>query len=402
MSILYKHFKALGTVFFFGFLLFAAPVFASSALFTVAGIEVDVSANNALSARNQAFEQAQTKAFTVLAQRTLSDAEFAELVIPDSQVISTLVQDYEVTKEQLSAVRYVGTYTFRFKDKAVQRFFAQKGLSYTDVSSQPILILPFYQGYEGMALWAQGNIWMQAWARGETGADGLVPFVVPIGDLQDMHDINDDQAMSYDNGRLVEMLRRYNSKEAILAIATPDSSLVRATNPDDIVYGTLKINLYRTDREQPEHVRQIFVAAKPDQSRKDFYDVAVKRVQAELRQDWKNKTIVASADTKIMNVHIGFGSLQEWVRIQRALNHVYGIEHVDVKSITPRYASVALSYQGDEERLRLALQQADFILEAPQIETNIMGMNVEKNRVYDLRLRGSRSKGISIPGVTAP
>ncbi len=395
MSILYKHFMWLGTVFFLFSAVIATPSFASSALFTVAGVAVDVRAVNALSARNQAFEEAQVKAFTILAQRTLSAAEFSELVTPDIITISTLIKDYEVTQEKLSAVRYIGTYTFRFKDRAVRQFFSQSGLRYTDVSSKPILIVPFYQGYSDMSLWGLDNIWMSAWARVGTNAEGLVPFVVPIGDLQDMRDISGDQAMSYDNMKLAKMLRRYDAKEAILAIGLPNTSLLQAKNPDDIAFGSLKINLYRTDREQPEHVRQIFVDAEIGESRKDFYDKAVRRVQQELRQDWKAKTIVMSADTSVMNVHVGFTSLPEWVRIQRALGRVYGIEQVDIKSITPRYAAVALSYQGDERRLRLALEQADFALSAPQIETNILGMHIQKKQIYNLTLRDP--KGVFLP-----
>ena len=188
MDILYKPFHAARIVFYtivFSFLCVVSPAQAANPVFTIEDVKVDVTASNALEAKQRAFEQAQVDAFEIMAGRMLSESEIKAAPQPDLSTISLLIQDFEVTKEQLSAVRYVGTYTFRFKDDAVRRHFSGQGFQYSDVGSKPVLILPFYQRGDEAVLWSHNNVWMKAW-NAASNLRGLVPTVLPLGDLADL------------------------------------------------------------------------------------------------------------------------------------------------------------------------------------------------------------------------
>ena len=190
MAILYKGFMSLRTVLYTLFLcailwnIGVSAARADSSLFVVDGVNVDVTDQNSAAARQAAFEEAQRKAFDILTKRMVADSENFFLESPELSVISGLIQDYEITDEKISNVRYLGTYKFRFKDKDVRKYFAEQGLGYTDVSSKPVLVLPFYAHGAEPVLWAKNNPWMDAW-RGAGDLRGLVPIVVPIGDLDD-------------------------------------------------------------------------------------------------------------------------------------------------------------------------------------------------------------------------
>lgn len=127
MSIFYKTFQSLRTVFHMllcgVFLLSAAPLAAqdTATFYTVQNINVDVSAANALKAREMAFEQAQVKAFEELAGRLLEESAFANFKAPSAQTISMLIQDYEVIGEKIASKRYSGSYIFRFRRNAVDK-----------------------------------------------------------------------------------------------------------------------------------------------------------------------------------------------------------------------------------------------------------------------------------------
>ena len=235
MAILYKPFDLPRTVFLFLLVALMVPLSAaqaSSDLFNVEGVQVDVTAENAIAARDQAFEKAQQQAFATLAQRMLSDSEAAAFTTPGTSVISSLIQDYEITEEKLSAVRYIGTYTFRFKDKAVRRYFQGSGAEYTDVSSRPMLVLPFYEYKGRTVLWSPYNSWMSAWNRASEFR-GLVPIAVPLGDLEDVKDVGEGQALNYDEYGLQRMLKRYQAGEAVIAIAVPDQDLSMVESDHD-------------------------------------------------------------------------------------------------------------------------------------------------------------------------
>ncbi len=382
MALFYKPFEvfriALLSCFLFVVLAASAQAQIGNAVFTVEDIKVDVTASNAIEARKQAFERAQQEAFKALSARMLDAGSVAALEPLPVSTISMLIQDYEVTKEQLSSVRYIGTYTFRFRERAVKQYFANIGQSYTDVSSRPVLILPYFEQDGAASLWSPYNRWMETWMNA-SDLGGLVPVAVPLGDLQDVRDIGEGDSLAYKARNLRAMLERYGAREAVIAMAAADENV-----------GTLTINLYRTDRAQPEYVTQIIQPAQDGQKFDELYDLALVRVHTFLQQDWKAKTIVSAQNSNHLSVRVPFKSLGEWTQTRRALQRVQGISDIDVKSLSPTAAKIDLAFQGTEQRLRLALDQAGITLSHPRFST--IGLNPEYGQqtgapgVYELYL----------------
>ncbi|MGB4056917.1 MAG: DUF2066 domain-containing protein [Alphaproteobacteria bacterium] len=403
MAIIYKTFYPARTVFytlFACFLLGMAPVLAADDLFTVEGVKVDVTAASALAARDQAFDKAQVDAFTALAGRMLSESDLAKFKAPDAGTVSGMVQDYEVTAEKLSSVRYIGTYTFTFRQAAVERYFNKAGASYTNIASAPLLVLPFYQLSGKSYLWSPMNVWMQAWNR-SGGQTGLVPVILPIGDLEDVGDIGDDDVFSYNPERLSSMLARYGAGDAVLVVAVPSGLSVRAGENDLVAGGAVTVSLYRTDQGQPEHVQEMVVEAMPGETLTKLLDRAAIEAQKKLHQNWKDKTVVPAAYQEPEGVtipneamsgnrlvaRVRIQSLEDWATVQRSLGRVRALSATSLKSLTPREAMVELSFRGDEQMLRYALAQAGMNLSQPQYaQGGYTGAPESSRLVYDLSL----------------
>lgn len=369
MRIGFKTFRLLRTAFFLAILQFLCFVADFShaqegSLFNVDGVNVDITAENAVSAREKAFESAQVKAFNVMVSRMLSDSEAANFAIPDMSQISFLVQDYEVYDEKLSTVRYIATYNFRFKGPEVRRFFSGTGLDYADVVSQPTLVLPYYQKGSQTLLWSHSNLWMQAWARTTEDVNGLLPLVVPMGDLPDIRDVSEDQGLNIAQQSLQNMLRRYDASEAVLLVATPDDNLVLVNDSQDIASGNLAIYIYRTDRGRPEFVQPVMMQPRNQEQMKDFLDRSVLRVTRELQKNWKAKVSSHSSAVSKVLARVEYGGLGEWAEIQKLIRSASGLGSVNVKSITPNYADLELASDGNFERMRLALSQVGLEIEA--------------------------------------
>lgn len=129
MSALYKGFNRAKPA-FFGLavalaLAFCPPVSAQPS-YTVEGVEVDVTAANAVKAREEALKQAQVKAFEQLALTTLGEEGMAAYSMPDPDTVMALVQDFEVTNEQLSSRRYKGVFTVRFRPALAQQYLVAR------------------------------------------------------------------------------------------------------------------------------------------------------------------------------------------------------------------------------------------------------------------------------------
>ncbi|MGH1397971.1 MAG: DUF2066 domain-containing protein [Alphaproteobacteria bacterium] len=332
-------------------------------IFTIEDVQVDVTAQNAILAREKAFEEAQVKAFETLATRMLPEGELAVFELPAPLAISPMIQDFELLNEKLSAVRYVGAYTFRFNDKAVRNFFAKKETTISTVSSRPLLILPYLQRGTANTIWSPYNDWMLAWKRMGQGSDA-VPIRLPIGDLEDVKDVEDNKALRLSPENLDNMLNRYGLTEAVIAIAHPDDALHNITNQNAVAKGELSVEIYRTDRGAPELVQQISVIANGVQSKTQLYDAAVLRVKSALKQDWKARTLVkATAPQNRLSVRIPIGGLPDWMSMQKTLRKVQGIEDITVNALTTNEVNADLVFQGDSRRIVTALRQNGLILE---------------------------------------
>jgi hypothetical protein len=354
-------------------------------VFTVRDVQVDVTAENAVAAREKAFTEAQKVAFLALAERLLGEGDAARREPPPVSVIATMIRDFEVTQEKLSAVQYMGTYTFRFDGPAVRSHFNMRGQAYTDVASRPMLVLPFYRMGNHTILWRDDNPWMRAWAR-STLNTGLVPVRVPLGDIQDVADMPETDPLNYNTASLSTMLQRYGAGEAAILIGTPgapDSSGV----PSD-----LSVVIYRTDMAVPQFVTTLQIYPDDSGTTEDaFFDKAVRETYRALQSDWKRQTAVdpvaVSAPTQQQKITLRatFTTMQQWVETRQALRRVQGLSDLYIKSVTPREALIEIAFQGDENRLRLALAQADLVMVPRQGYDLVYGGFTPQ--AYDIYLR---------------
>ncbi len=370
MSRFYKLFGKFRTVFCI-LCVVLAPAFSGAlaaqgsndAVFTVPGVKVDVTADSALAAREEAFAQAQTLAFQQLAERLMPENQLAMFVPPDPSVISPMIKDFEITDEQITHVRYIATYTFRFNNDAVRGYLGSAGVAYTDVSSKPVLILPYYQWGAKTVIWGNENPWLAAW-NSSKAARGLVPVIVPIGDLQDVSEMGDDDALTYNPQKLASMIQRYSAGEAIILLAVPewDSSAGRANGapPDRLV-----IMIYRTDRGQAEYANKLTVTKEVMGDAENIYAAAVKLSRTTFQRAWKNQTVVRDEQNSRLKVRVQFATLQEWAETQKSLRRVQGVSDMKLLSLTQNEAYVELAFKGTEQRLKLALAQADMTLAGP-------------------------------------
>ena len=369
---------------FCALMLFTTSVQAAG-LFTVENVTVDVTAANAIDARNQAFEEAQVKAFTKLTKRLVEEGETDKLDTPSADAISTMIEDYEVTNERLSNVRYIGTYTFSFNERSVRRLFKQSGQSYTATQSKPLLILPFYQKGRSTTLWSPANVWMPAWGVAKK-RNPLVPLIVPLGDLNDVRDMSDHEYLNFDTLKLSRLVDRYKAGEAVIVVASADEKLSLVDQPDQTATGVVNVTIYRTDQGHSEAVDRFSLSAKPDQTLASLMGQTVAATQKRLTKSWKSRTMTPFSEASSLDMIVPIQSLADWTDIRRSLDRTPLITKTTLKSLTPRAAKITLDFQGTPQRLSRALDQVNLILAGEDVGL----INGRDEASYTLMRRSSR------------
>jgi len=333
----------------------------SGDIYTVRDVEVDVTANNSAAARDRAITEAQRKAFDTLYSRLSPDAGAKAPALSDIEV-ARLVQDFEVQRERSSAVRYLATLTVRFRPANVRTLLQTKGTSYVEVRSKPVLVLPIYQASgKRPVLWEDRTPWRAAWENFPP-PQGMVPIVVPYGELADVADVNASSALEGNQAGMSAIAERYQAGDVLVALLG-----VRGAEPDPSSPNTVKLTRYAADGTKRSD--SVTVPAAPGQTVDAYLAGGVAAVMRSLEDKWRQANTVAAGPEQVMQVAVPIGNLNDWVQTKRRLAQVPTVSRVDLMTLTKSAARVELYYRGSADVLGNALAQQDLSLtEAPPLD----------------------------------
>jgi hypothetical protein len=329
-------------------------------LLTVSGVEVDVTADNAAAARNSAITLGQRKAFEKLLGQLVDSASLASLPSASDDQIGAMVADIEIESERTSAVRYLGVLTYRFYAEPVQNFLSGSGARYTATPSPPVLVLPILIEGDAQTLWGEQNGWLLAWS-GYTGG-GLVPFRVPLGDLEDLAAIDAERALAGDLAALDALARRYGAADVVVAEARLEPGGGTGGAQDASVKLTAK-------RYGPTGLADTFVDEVGGSSAdiSSLFAKAVAVVDARLQENWKQQVIGSSGASGVsgrLEVTAPLRGLDEWLEIRRRLAQVPPVRSVEMRYLAISEARFDLLYGGDQGSLERALAGRGLALSA--------------------------------------
>jgi len=304
---------------------------------------VDATAESAAAAREKAIAQGQRDAFERLMDRLVAEGSRAAAPHPSDPALTQLVDDFVVAEERSSSVRYIAKLSFHFRPDAVRKVLLESAVPFAETRSKPVVVLPVWSGSAPPTLWDDPNPWRDAFAEQEHG-EGLVPFILPLGDVDDLGAIGAEQALAGDQHALSAIAQRYGAEEVLLAEAAPEG--------DHIV---VKLRRWRGGTQ-----------VSTDQVRADTLATAVSAVTGPIERAWKAQNLVGGGEQTI-TVAVPLTGLKDWVEIRRKLLAVPSVRRMALVYLTRGQAAVTLTYAGDERQLELALAQLDLAL-APQAD----------------------------------
>jgi hypothetical protein len=242
----------------------------------------------------------------------------------------------------------------------------QAGMRFAETVSRPVVVLPVYKLVQGIQetalLWEDGNPWRQAWASLPAGG-GLVPLIVPIGDLTDADIVDADAALAGDEGKLGAIAARYRAGEVIVSVLTArEDARAKAT--------LLQHQLNRPRQVQPPAdaaqatplapERPIVV---PQAASLEERLATIARDQARsIEEQWKRSHLMRFGDEQRLTFTLPLTTLGELVEARRRLSELSSIRRVEVTALTRKLARLAITYTGDPEQLQAAVLQKDMVL----------------------------------------
>ena len=325
----------------------AAP---ADSAFTVSGVAVDVTAEDAATARILALAQGQRLSFRRLLERLVSVADYDRLPTLADPAITELVQSFEVADERVAPNRYLASLTFLFKPDDVGRLLRDLAIPYAPSASEPIIVLPLFRNAAGTMLWEDGNPWRAAWA-GLASSNSLVPVIVPFGELVDMEIISAAQAEAGDRERLDRLVERYGAGEAIVVDA-----VVTGLSPEG---GPSVAVTVRRFQGLSVRLGGGAYGGGMSESLESVLALAASTTRAQLEDEWKEANLLRFDRESSVVVDIPLNSVSDWLDIRDRLAGIALIRKLELTAMSSRFARAVLHYIGEDQQLVGALARND-------------------------------------------
>ena len=381
-------FMILGQSLFFLVLFFTAVADASGhklEVFSVSEIKVDETSETAAKAKDEAFAKGQKLALSILLRRLTRDEDIHSLPIVDDEQLEFLVQALEVAEERLSNIRYIASLTVRFKPLEIRRLLRESGVPYAESASKPILVIPLLRKHGSLMLWDEDNFWRKAWFDLPL-SDGLVPKILPIGDLSDITDIDASQAADGDPTGISSIANRYGAGQVLIAFATVSET----AEGNKINISTTHIGRYS---EEPI----IFnLEASNSESLQDLFLKAASKLAAMIENNWTTQNIIEFDRPRSTLLNVPLTSLEQWILIEKKLSNIATIFRVKIRTFSINSVFIEIYHYGDKDQMTNILLQEDLVIETSSqatrnTEFGISSKNTNLPIISTLRFR-SREK----------
>jgi len=322
-----------------------------TSIFAVQGVDVDVTSTDAASAKNQALMDVQVKAFYQLVERLGTPelaADLQQKLKPED--IAPYLRSLSIEKETSAPGRYIGRFTVRFLPQKMQKLFGDYGIRIPTQQADPILVLPILRGPEGNRLW-EDNPWRKAWIDLK-GEQGIVPIIVPLGDLEDTQALTVDDALKGDAVRLEALRKRYGAPSLLLAQAQPaEGGGLHVYIEGETKLGKVTVNkVYMPEEAGAVPVETTAVTAFQTMLIKTYKDVAAKLAAEEAAR--------SANTTQSLSVSVPFTSPREWNAIRSRILATPNVRAVDLSTLNADGAVIRLVFTRSVEELQVNMQAA--------------------------------------------
>lgn len=376
-------------------------------IFTITGVKVDVTAQSASAARNQALAEGQRKAFDMLMRRLLRQEDKAALPPVDPVALNALIQGIEISNERSSSVRYLAELTVRFNGLRVQNYLRTRGVPFSQTAGRPVLVVPVMETAGLRLLWEEENAWRAAWDQHDL-ENRLLTFALPKGDTEDRYNLPVSQALDPESPAIARLASRYGVDRVI-------TSVIEITR--DFAGGGLKARLqvigagdnftpitgeFDLAAPAPDATAEEIPATEPplpdgETVTPEMLAPLVEAVVASMDDQWKEQTLIRLDESGELELVVPLRTAADWPEVGRRLAQVTLVQGRDLRALRPGEAVILLKYVGTRERLALGLAQASLLLHERDGRDYLLLQEIAQDLGIRMERRGSRPGETPVP-----
>ncbi|MCP4330073.1 MAG: DUF2066 domain-containing protein [Alphaproteobacteria bacterium] len=310
------------------------------------GVMVDVTAASASEARDRALAEGQLLAFNSMLRNLTAGGDHGRLPPADPATVANMLVGFEIEEEKTSSVRYIARLTYRFDPDSVRDLLQNYGIPFAEGRGRPMVVLPILHQGGSVTLWDETNPWREAWVD-QARVSGLVPLVIPIGDLVDISKITAEQAEGGDPTALNALAERYQTTDVLVVSASQSDPTAR-----------LDVSASRYGLGGMVPVARTSV----DDGGVESLAVAAAAITRELEENWKRQNMVRTDLRGRIDVIVPVQTLSDWTLLRRRLDAIGTIRNARLSHLQRGQAQISLDFVGTIDQLQRTLAQHDLDL----------------------------------------
>lgn len=326
-----------------------------SPVFSVRDVAVDVTAATATAARDQAIREGERSALEHVLRRVTRRADHDRLPQIDDATAAAALADFQVANERISSVRYIASMTFNFQPAEVRRLLRRANVIYAETPSRPVVIAPVLLRDSDQRLWEDSNPWRDAW-NAMPKRDGLLPLIVPLGDLEDIATLTAAQAMGGDAEALTAFAARHDTTDVFVIAADLTEDEATAAPIASIQLARFGIN--------PGEAQKLRVNGSPHEPITNFLARAAIATAEAMEDAWVESSLLRFGAERQITASVPILELAQWVDVRERLDQVAVVAQYRVQALRRDRVDLVVAVLGDEEQLRQALATVDLELDA--------------------------------------
>jgi hypothetical protein len=341
---------------------------AADSLYDVAKLSVDITAEDAVAARNTGMAEAQMRAVQTVLQRLMPLSAQEQLPELSKEDVEGMVSGVSIRKEQNSRTRYLATLDVNVSEWAIKQLLQDQGIPYSEERAPSISILPLVLAAESVKSDGEEG-WRQAWEDLDL-SHSMTPATIlrPRPDL----DVAAVKAvLAGDAQALAAMQGDYGYGPLVIAVGEgADGNFVTRLAGTD---GVGAINFGRSDpfggdakAAAREAAATAFAIIENRWKVTQSGDAPTTQVRYEPGTAETPSAGEGSPRGEVpRNVvaQVEFSGLKDWQDIRGRLRNVAGIQALEVNSLSARAASITFDYAGSLGRLQTELDHNGFLFD---------------------------------------
>ena len=331
--------------------LLACPAFAmnnrcSAPVFGVSNVTIDQRAKTAAVARDIGIRKAAEHACsTVLARVLLSNEERRRFM--DSHDLDDFADFTHIVKENNLDQRYIATLDFCFDATRLRQAMISAQLSWAELQSPPILVIPVWRGPDGAWAWDKDNKWILGWWDEIATYDGLLSFRRLDRNLINERQFRGEDLALANTLKLAKAANLVDAEQVMLVIASLDydgsNPLVTITAQLFDKNGLMLADILIDDKA-------VFKNAVLEN-----LDFIRPQIISKLDASWHMANLIDDRTTGYINVFIPIKSIESWTERLNALDKIAMVQSYDILSLDTEGGRVSIRFAGSRQALQNAL-----------------------------------------------